>query len=96
MRTSSDVYSLKSFEFESIAPSVTTAMSCFCAGAGTQAAEILRDASSSSRQHGIAVFSFFKRLRGANKQPTRKVSQVTSSTEKTILCLDGGLLSCSR
>lgn len=87
MRTPSDAYFLQSFEFDSTAPSVTTPMTCFCAGAGTQAIEILRDASSSCRQHGIAVFSLLKCLREASKYPTKKVSQVTNSTEKTILCL---------
>lgn len=64
MGTSSDVYSLKSFEFDSTAPSVTIPILFYIL---VQAAEILRDASSSSRQHGIAVFSFLKCLRETNK-----------------------------
>lgn len=53
MRTPCDVYSLKSFELDSTAPSVPAAMPWFCAGA--QAAEMLRDASSSHRHQGTAV-----------------------------------------
>lgn len=48
--TPCDVNSLKSLELDSTAPSVPVAMPQFCAGAGTQAAELLRDASSSHRQ----------------------------------------------
>lgn len=55
MRTPCDVYSLKSFASDSIAPSVPAGLPRFCAGAGTQAAEMLRYASSSHRHQGTAV-----------------------------------------
>lgn len=55
MSTPCDVYSLKSFELDSTAPSVPVAMPQFCAGAGTQTAEMLRNASSSLRHQGPAV-----------------------------------------
>lgn len=55
VRTPCDVYSLNSSELGSAAPSVPAAMPWFCAGAGTQAAEMLRDASSPHRHQGTAV-----------------------------------------
>lgn len=55
VRTSCHGYSLKPFELDSTALSVPVAMPQFCAGAGTQTAEMLRDASSSHRHQGTAV-----------------------------------------